>query len=399
MTTVSGMGSTQVRVDGRSGVFRQILVVALLALTLFPGDPEAATSLVNRVAIADLVQVVLLLLVFFRFLFLGVGDSRIWLRYLSIPVGVLILVSIISVIATGSAIDNYLVFLFAVSYLIVPLVLLSSPKMLPSYRVLEYGCYAVISLFVLLTLPAVIFGEIVSRNSALGSFSNPNHASAWASCSIIFLVSVSRLTWFKVILIGSCTVILLVSYSFSSVIALGTAVLFVILVSGKSLARWALGFGLVTFLIATWFVASDFLATIAPRLAQADSFEKSAEGRSLIWENALQGFYQNPMFGGGDLAIRTWVGRDIHNDYLTFMVLFGFIGLLILAMFAIALWRLGGMTTRALLVFIAINALGHTTFSWRYLWVFLAIALVLDYKLKEKAISDSSNSELQLAQS
>lgn len=109
---------------------------------------------------------------------------------------------------------------------------------------------------------------------------------------------------------------------------------------------------------------------------------QSLGSREALVMEGLRVYSQVPLFGTGlDRALAqqplAMAGYEFHNELITFLVGYGPAGVFFLITFFITCWRLSSDTGRTVVALIFLIALAHASFSWRHLWIFLSIAIIL----------------------
>lgn len=136
----------------------------------------------------------------------------------------------------------------------------------------------------------------------------------------------------------------------------------------------------------------------------AQRFERSQGGRLELWSLGLSSFANRPYGVGPDGAANSGIthvaadftggscegcGLRIHNEYLAYLVERGPIGLIGLLGFWAIIWRMTqpGGVAHLIIVGIATGGLFRETMHYRHLWLLLALAIVLDRRRRDTAIS------------
>ena len=254
-------------------------------------------------------------------------------------------------------------------YLITPLLLLRQHPTGPRQSVYR----AVIITSLLVSGAVMVLGSNAARAS--GSLANPNMAATWLGGALVLLAcTMHRQRWVTHLLaILPLLAALFLTQSYSSFLAITVSLVYFTVVSTPRNAiriPAVVAFGV---LLLSW-------RSIVDALPAGDRVERSAGGREVIWTTAWNAWLQRPMgIGYGNFVNdRVAGGMMTHNDYLAVLVEMGPVGLLgLLALFA-TIWVVGRRATRAVLLFLMVNALTHNVLNFRHLWVFLAIALAYD---------------------
>ncbi|HKY31258.1 MAG TPA: O-antigen ligase family protein [Candidatus Polarisedimenticolia bacterium] len=250
---------------------------------------------------------------------------------------------------------------------------------------------------------------------ARGTFENPNMASSYLGVSV-FLVVVPRivpgmalrLLVFAPILLG---VIATKSMSALLGVCAGGAVLAAIhwtRATAKERRRLAAAGGL------TVAAAAVVLPGVLSTHNYANRLDDSAGGRNLIWEAGMESFLHNPLgvgigpagfqytkvISGGPFKGTT--RKELHSDYLSFLVergVFGFLGLLMfLGSIALMLWRcltaardrpslFMAMALSGMFLFSCIDALSHEVLHYRHVWLALALAVAQERLVRLAVVS------------
>lgn len=360
--------------------FAQGFVALLLLSTLFANSSNS--SVAGRVAISDGLLVLMGAVVLLRVL--RVQRTDFFKIYAGIfpPVLLMIILFLAFILITQDTVVLYLVNLFALMYLLVPGAMLSTPRSQQNMRVITLAMLVIIGLFALVSLLGGGSGNY--RTSAAGSFTNPNHTSAFAALSLMVMaVGMKGYRGIRAGLTVLCLMVLAQTFSFGAVMALALG-----LVAGFWFRLEALTMRLALLLGALVAVVSlDRLVTLlgrwVPRLqGGTDQLDRSRETRFGLWEEAQAMFDENP-FGRGLGHVDDAMRLDIHSDQLTFLAAFGLLGPITLFLIFAAIWRLGGPTSRAVAVFIIVESFTHDSLSWRYQWIFLAIAIAMEIAYKQ----------------
>jgi len=236
---------------------------------------------------------------------------------------------------------------------------------------------------------------------ARATFENPNLTSSYLGMSVFLLLVPGVIPW-RVVRVGSWLLILggaLATKSMSALLSIGvgSAVLFALTWSrGTRRQRFRMS-------LVAGFVLVLGMASLPQLLAMknyANRMDDSAEGRSLIWQTGIETFLDNPLgIGIGPAGFSNYKviaggpfkgtkHKELHSDYLSFLVergIFGFLALLmLLGTAAMLLWRALGasrdptryFTTLALagmFLFTATDGSTHEMLHYRHVWVLLGV--------------------------
>lgn len=140
---------------------------------------------------------------------------------------------------------------------------------------------------------------------------------------------------------------------------------------------------------------------LAQRFLPEDTFERifrfssytGGSGRTMLWENALELFYENPFFGGGWGSYWGYNGvySAVHNTFLSTLTDGGLIGffLLFLPVFYILFkaCRRGNLLALLILLSGVVPSMFLDAINKRFFWNALIVGtiLILNHSLREKA--------------
>lgn len=121
----------------------------------------------------------------------------------------------------------------------------------------------------------------------------------------------------------------------------------------------------------------------------SERFQGSANSRIDLYQLGIERWLENPWGQGLEQAIiedhpytengETKFGNyDIHNEFITWLVSFGLFGMALLIAVSIFLFLKGNYVARVALVVWLVLMLFHNSFSWRYVWMMVAIGLAND---------------------
>jgi O-antigen ligase len=132
----------------------------------------------------------------------------------------------------------------------------------------------------------------------------------------------------------------------------------------------------------------------------ANRMDDSAEGRELIWQTGLETFLDNPLgIGIGPAGFSHYIvilggpfkgtaRKELHSDYLSFLVERGILGFLALLMLlgtaALLLWKslalsrdptrfLTTLSLTGMLIFTAMDGTTHEMLHYRHVWVLFGL--------------------------
>jgi hypothetical protein len=121
----------------------------------------------------------------------------------------------------------------------------------------------------------------------------------------------------------------------------------------------------------------------ATRAYSADRFDRSSSSRLDIWSAAVDLSVRTPLgIGPGTARAERLLpkGKEVHTEPLSYLLERGPLGLVGLALFGFALWRVGlpGGPLRGVVVALGVSMLFRNVLHYRHVWVVLAVAAVLD---------------------
>jgi len=248
---------------------------------------------------------------------------------------------------------------------------------------------------------------------ARATFENPNLTSSYLGMST-FLVLVPGVVPWRLARYGLWLLILggaLGTKSMSALLSIGvgTSALFALSwVRATRRQRFRMG-------LAAGFVLLVGMGSMPQLLAMknyANRMDDSAEGRNLIWQTGLDTFFENPLgIGIGPAGFADYKviqggpfkgtkHKELHSDYLSFLVergIFGFVALLMLLGSAgMLLWRTLAasrdparyFTTLALagmFLFTATDGSTHEMLHYRHVWVLLGLIAAQERLVRQGA--------------
>jgi O-antigen ligase len=249
---------------------------------------------------------------------------------------------------------------------------------------------------------------------ARATFDNPNLTSSYLGMSA-FLVLVPGVIRWTLVRLGLWCLILggaLATKSMSALLSLGVGatVLFVVAWSratSRQRTRMAVAAGCVAL------VGMLALPQMLAMKNYANRMDDSAEGRELIWETGIETFLHNPLgIGIGPAGFQHYIvilggpfkgtaRKELHSDYLSFLVERGVLGFLALLMLlgtaALLAWKglaLARDPTRFLtmlglagmLVFTAMDGTTHEMLHYRHVWVLLGLIAAQERLVRRAAL-------------
>jgi O-antigen ligase len=121
-------------------------------------------------------------------------------------------------------------------------------------------------------------------------------------------------------------------------------------------------------------------------------FDRSSSSRYDLWAQGWKAWVEHPAGVGPNgvvsrkLAIGYGINLPVHNDLLSYLVERGPIGLIGLIGLWVAIWRRGRPRgiARMLILGIVIASLFRQTMHYRHMWLFLALAFVMDSRRAEQ---------------
>lgn len=265
----------------------------------------------------------------------------------------------------------------AMLYCLTPVVLCLMPNAPSNTRPLDYLYFAGVAVFLLTTIADLATQSAPNtRDAAIGLFSDPNHTASWAAMALLVLVFHRFLPiWIRVILALGLALVILVTFSFSTVLGLAAAGLFWATRGRRRGVPTLLVFSALSSLLAIHLARVEALL---PRFSQDDALGKSSAPRFQFWREAMDAFANNPLGLGPDGVQAALQGREVHNEYLFSLAAYSLPGLAFILIVGVTIWRFGGDSSRASVLFVAVVAVFHQPISWRHVWVFFAVCLVYD---------------------
>lgn len=249
---------------------------------------------------------------------------------------------------------------------------------------------------------------------ARATFENPNLTSSYLGMSTFLLLVPGVIRW-PAVRVGLWALILggaLATKSMSALLSIGvgSAVLFALTWSratSKQRLRMAVAGG---------FVALAGMAALPQMLAMknyANRMDDSAEGRELIWQTGVETFLGNPLgIGIGPAGFSHYTvilggpfkgtkRKELHSDYLSFLVERGIIGfaslLMLLGTGALLLWKglavsrdparfLTTLALTGMFLFTAIDGSTHEMLHYRHVWVLFALIAAQERLVRRAAL-------------
>ena len=213
----------------------------------------------------------------------------------------------------------------------------------------------------LLVLAALMLSAITllegGGSRASGTFSNPNLTGAWlgAAFLVILLSGFPRRVSIRALVLLPILLALLATGSFAAISALAIAFVF------WCSRRWQFS-RLQSLLSLTAGVGLSYLLILwVDTLGGASRVDRSFNSRNVRWSLGWEEWLSNPLgIGPGNYAANTSsaLGRtEIHSDYLQALVETGLVGLGLLLLVGIVIWRVGSVATQTVLIFSAWVAL------------------------------------------
>jgi hypothetical protein len=239
------------------------------------------------------------------------------------------------------------------------------------------------------------------------TFRNANYAAHFIVTSIILLLGAQRVRgWIRWALAILFLAALAKTGSFGGIIQLLAATSFLLWRVGHKnppLVRAAIR---VVTLVLLLFIAAWSYTTISSAKFDAGSglsssrLDKSEGTRLDLWKAGLAEFRHHPMgLGPGGYSARLsgaqGLKTEIHSDPLAFLVEQGVLGLIAVIGLVAVLWRASGPGGRARLLLVAfgVAAITRQTFTYRHVWLALAVTMATDLnarRLDAKAAARAS---------
>lgn len=227
-------------------------------------------------------------------------------------------------------------------------------------------------------------------------FGNPNLTGHYLAISATLVIASVR-GWQRYVAAASLLVGLLATASFGAMASIALAVVYVAYVKlrrhgpGPVLFAGAIGVGLLGTLLLSDDGVPEPTAAGQETVISTQRVNRSGDSRFDLWQAAVDAWRGDLLgIGPGEFAARRYVvinysdgtsfGNEIHNEYLSFLVERGPLGLFGLGAIAVGIWRYApsGGAARIIMVEAAAAAMFRETLHFRHLWVFLAFALVFD---------------------
>lgn len=352
-----------------AGTLAILMVGAILIGTLH--IPRSA-GLAGAVAIVDGLVLLGLATITITALRSGFGDFSEFLRRFVPWAYVWLVLNLTMALITGDSGLETIKVAAALLYLFVTVGLLLTPAPPTSRRRLEWVITTALAVFgvrAIVTLVTQGFGV----RETLG-FNDPNHTGSFAVTGLIVLLFGIRTIPKSVrsVVIAALALSLVASASYTAV---GAGLVAVAYASFSRRLRGGkfVGAALVAAAIPVAFFARP---SESSRFSER-SLERSSQDRFDIWGEGLDTWLTYPLGAGYERAVAS-SGLELHNDYLSSLVALGPLGLILLFWLGYLLWTMGGPATRAVIVASAVTAMTHAMLSWRHVWVFMGIAIVLD---------------------
>ncbi|MDO8309647.1 MAG: hypothetical protein Q7V58_14995 [Actinomycetota bacterium] len=228
------------------------------------------------------------------------------------------------------------------------------------------------------------------RARAEGTFSNPNLAGAWAGCALVLLVAMRypRRLVLRIPLILFVAAAISWTGSFAAMFAVALSLVY-LAADRLALRPWAKGL-----LVVLSAGVAYSLITILDEAGALNRSERSLDSRVVRWLVGLDVWRGQPWgIGPGSYVANGTFERDgseLHSEFVQALVELGPIGLLLLIAMGVVLWRVGGICTRTVIVFMAAIAIWRDSLNFRFLWLMLGCAIAVDYwqARTEKAKAD-----------
>lgn len=256
------------------------------------------------------------------------------------------------------------------AYLLVSLALLCSAAAKRNVRAaLVVGLFA-----------ATIFSLDAVRDNgmrATGLMANPNMAAAWlGGFAILAFVAPANfgLRGPRIAVAGLCLIATVATGSFSALLGLAVVACYLLATAAHRSAAALLAAGIAVIVVNYWSVFTS-------NLIEDDRLLTSRGSRTILWEAAWHTWQLHPLGIGYGNFVKDQIvagGIQTHNDFLSALVENGPLGLVLFLMLGVVLWMSGQRVTRALMVYLAMQAMFHNVVNFRHAWLFLAIALTMD---------------------
>jgi O-antigen ligase len=255
---------------------------------------------------------------------------------------------------------------------------------------------------------ALVSGSTAIRQQAY--FAQPNYPGNYIVMAAAIMFFYTKSFWLRAFVVASVVIAILETGSFGAIALVAT---YLLVLAWRSIAKHS---AILVLALVLLLAGTAFYATGAPQSAtsggiQVNSainttrFDKSQSSRFQLWAQGWDALVHHP-FGvgpGGVLSRKLAFGGGfylpIHNDMLSYLVERGPIGLIGLIGLWVAIWKRAkpkGMA-RLLIVGIVVSGLFRQTMHYRHMWLFLALAFVLDSRRTERDALEAAEAEQSLA--
>lgn len=258
-----------------------------------------------------------------------------------------------------------------------------------------------------ITVVALLVLPFTYRSTAF--FEHPNYAGHYAVIAGVVLVAAAKRPWAKAAFGLLIALSLWRTGSFGA-LAMVLAALGVVGIRSLRRNSGILLIALVVLLVGGIFVlapvgtdtnpaddstvAVDDSALSVSSSFNQDRFDKSQGSRFTIWSDAFVAFGESPLGVGPDGVRNRGIGflaegggkdLEIHSDALGYLIERGIIGLIGFIGLWVAIYRCSrpGGLARIVITMVIVAGLFRETMHYRHVWVFLALALVLDARDQE----------------